>query len=304
MIARLVAPLGEAAEDEGVDAKPSADLRRLHLLSLEGEGGRSRDDTKPAEARELVDEALRYSVAQILDRGVASCILERQDRDQTNRGEDAPTRRALRRGRRRKCPQGLPISCGRDVIIRRQQARYSLDEIGRNVSRRQVCPLHLPEFVRNESIGVAGIVDDERQQKRSLGGHQMGAIDCKLPFKTEIPFGTSARIRRDDRHEQGAGLDLLPDRGIPCVATAQLALVEPDLNAGLSQRLANAAGSTGVLRRIAEEDRLGRFVHLQRVVVQSRAGKNGRTGDDTGRRGRARPKGICNMKQNRVESAA
>ena len=59
---------------------------------------------------------------------------------------------------------------------------------------------------------------------------------------------------QDDRHEQRAGLDLLPDRGIPDVAAAQFALVKPDFDASLSQSLADAASGIGVLRCIAEED--------------------------------------------------
>ena len=166
---------------------------------------------------------------------------------------------------------------------RARHSGYRWQHVGENIAAGQGGPLHLAEFVRDESIGIASAVDDDGQQERLLGGHQMGAIDRKLPFKTEIPFGTSARIRRDDRHEQGARLDLLPDRGIPCVAAAQLALVQPDFDSSLSQRIANAAGSGGVLRRIAEENRLGRIVHLQRVVVQAQAGKNGRRGPKANR---------------------
>jgi hypothetical protein len=58
------------------------------------------------------------------------------------------------------------------------------------------------------------------------------AVDRKLPLKAEVPRNTGVSIRRDDRNEQGAGLDLLPDRSIPRIATPQLALIEPDFDTG------------------------------------------------------------------------
>jgi hypothetical protein len=54
-----------------------------------------------------------------------------------------------------------------------------------------------------------------------------------------------ARLRagRDDRHEQRAFLDLPADRRIPRVAAAQLALVEPDVEACSTGRVADAQGA-------------------------------------------------------------
>jgi hypothetical protein len=65
------------------------------------------------------------------------------------------------------------------------------------------------------------------------------AINRQLPFKTEVPLTAIVRGVRDDRQEQGAGLDLLADRGVPGVPAPQLALVEPNLDSGDSQGLAN-----------------------------------------------------------------
>jgi hypothetical protein len=78
--------LREAAEDEGVHPELSADLHRLHLPVLEGEGGCAGDDTQAVEGRELVDEALRYSVAEVADRGIAAGILEWQHGHRADRG--------------------------------------------------------------------------------------------------------------------------------------------------------------------------------------------------------------------------
>ena len=91
------APLGEAAEEERVHPERPADLRRAELLALEGERRRPRDDAQPREARELVDEALRDPVAQVLVPGVAGRVLERQHGHGPDRA--APRARAVEKPR-------------------------------------------------------------------------------------------------------------------------------------------------------------------------------------------------------------
>jgi hypothetical protein len=44
-------------------------------------------------------------------------------------------------------------------------------------------------------------------------------INSELPFEPEVALGTRPHVRRDDRYEQGAGLDLFADHGIPGIAT-------------------------------------------------------------------------------------
>ena len=80
-----------------------------------------------------------------------------------------------------------------------------------------------------------------------VGSDQMRAIDRELPLETEVPLDTIMRRARNDRDEQSAGLDLPADRGVPSVPSPQLALVEPDLDAGRAQTLANPLGSLGIL---------------------------------------------------------
>jgi hypothetical protein len=73
------------------------------------------------------------------------------------------------------------------------------------------------------------------------------AINRQLPFETEVPLTAIVRGVREDREEQGAGLDLLADQLIPGVPAPQLALVEPNLDSAGSQRLANPLGSLRIL---------------------------------------------------------
>ena len=56
-----------------------------------------------------------------------------------------------------------------------------------------------------------------------------------------------------ERHVRCPVLDLLPDFVIPGIAPAQLALVEPNLDARRRQRIANALRRLGILRGVAPE---------------------------------------------------
>ena len=107
--------------------------------------------------------------------------------------------------------------------------------------------MHLPKPLRHPFIIITRVVDDDRQQESLVGRDQVGAIDRELPLETEIPLDAIVRVVRDDREEQGAGLDLLADRLVPGVPAPQLALVEPNLDPGGSQCLANLLGSLRIL---------------------------------------------------------
>ncbi len=103
------------------------------------------------------------------------------------------------------------------------------------------------EVVGAKSVVAAGPKSPEALQ-------QMGSIDGELPLKPEIPLRTGAGVAGYDGDKQRAGLYLLPDGRIPAVTAAQLALVEPYLNAGRTQALADSLSGLGVFGRIAEED--------------------------------------------------
>src|SRR5207302_8460332 len=85
-------------------------------------------------------------------------------------------------------------------------------------------PLYFVELLGDPGVDLAGAVNDDRQQKCLLGGHQVGAIDGEFPFEAEISLDASARIRGNDRDEQGAGPDLFLDRAVPGSPATQLVL--------------------------------------------------------------------------------
>jgi hypothetical protein len=65
---------------------------------------------------------------------------------------------------------------------------------------------------------------------------------------------------RDDRNEEGAVPDLLTNGVIPGVTAPKLALVEPNLDTRIPERIANPSSSLGILRGVAKEDSLRRLV--------------------------------------------
>jgi hypothetical protein len=81
----------------------------------------------------------------------------------------------------------------------------------------------------------------------------MRTVYGQLPFESEVAFRSTVRVSRDDRDEQGAVVDLLPYLPVPHIPTAQLALIEPDLNAGGPERLADAPSELRILGGVAKE---------------------------------------------------
>jgi hypothetical protein len=113
--------------------------------------------------------------------------------------------------------------------------------------------LHSSECVRHVRILLTRIVNDYRNEKSNAIGHQVRALDRQPPLQPEITLETRLGIGRDDRQEQHTVLDLLSDLPIPSVATAQFALVEPNLDAGRPKRRTNAPSSLRILRSVAQE---------------------------------------------------
>jgi hypothetical protein len=89
----------------------------------------------------------------------------------------------------------------------------------------------------------------------------MRAIDGEFPLAPEVTFLASLGRGRDDGDKQRAVADLLADLVVPRISAAQLALVEPDLDAARPQRLANAPRRLGILRGVAQEYGLSRLRH-------------------------------------------
>ena len=74
------AMLRQAAQNQGIGAELAGDLHRRELQALQRERGSARDDMQSAQARELVDQALRDAIAQVFVRWIAGRIFKWQYR--------------------------------------------------------------------------------------------------------------------------------------------------------------------------------------------------------------------------------
>ena len=87
----------------------------------------------------------------------------------------------------------------------------------------------------------------------------MGAFDGQFPFEPEVAFPALIALAGDDRHEEGALLDLAADLLVPDIAAAQLAHVEPNLDPEGAQGIGDVASRVRILAGIAEENRFGQW---------------------------------------------
>ena len=108
-------------------------------------------------------------------------------------------------------------------------------------------PLHRPKRIRHKRVLIARTVNDDRHQEGLLLGYIVGTVDRQLPFAPKIPLEPLLRVLGDDRDEQSAVVDLVPDLLIPCVPASQFALIEPDLDASRTQGPGNLLGSLAIL---------------------------------------------------------
>jgi len=102
------------------------------------------------------------------------------------------------------------------------------------------------------------VVDDDRQQESLIGSHKVRPVNCELPFRAEVSLDACVRILGDDRNKESTAFDLLADRSIPGVPAPKLALVEPDLDSGVSQACADPLSRRGIFRGVAQKYRPGR----------------------------------------------
>jgi hypothetical protein len=114
--------------------------------------------------------------------------------------------------------------------------------------------MNIAESVWYASIGGANVVDDDRQEKTPLGGHQMGPIDRKFPLKAEVPLRSRGGIARNDGNEQRTRFDLPPDRSVPGITPPKRTLIEPDLDSGRPKAVANSPCRLGIPRGVANEN--------------------------------------------------
>ena len=99
----------------------------------------------------------------------------------------------------------------------------------------------------------------------------MGTIDGEFPLASEVTFRASLCGHRNDGDEQRALVDLLADLPVPSISAAQLLAVEPGLDAGSPQRIADTPSRLHILRGVAQEygpSRLGHRVVAPPVVAR------------------------------------
>jgi hypothetical protein len=145
----------------------------------------------------------------------------------------------------------------------RKQPPDTLDKCGRRLPAGQTGPLQFPELFRDRRISFGGTVDDDWNEECPVFSHVPGAFDRQSPFTTEVALEPLVRMLRDDRNEQRTVVDLLADGSVPSLATSQLALVEPDLDTGRPECLADALGRFPVLRGVTQEYSMQRLSHRQ-----------------------------------------
>jgi hypothetical protein len=68
----------------------------------------------------------------------------------------------------------------------------------------------------------------------------VGALIRKVPLQSEVALMSRSRIRGNDGDEERAVMEFVPDLLIPRIPTAQFAFVEPDLDAGSTERSCDA----------------------------------------------------------------
>jgi len=107
--------------------------------------------------------------------------------------------------------------------------------------------LNSEEGIRHEGPLVTDPIHVYRHNKGPALGDQERTLLREMPFKAEIAFSPFLGVRRNDRHKQGAFLNLLADALVPSVTAPKLTLVEPDLDPGSAKGLTDAPSGFSIL---------------------------------------------------------
>jgi hypothetical protein len=94
-----------------------------------------------------------------------------------------------------------------------------------------------------------------------LLGHVVGSLDGEFPLAPKIAFEPLLRMLGDYWNEQSAVADLAPNLLIPYIPASQFALIEPHLNAGCAQCIADLLCRIGILRGVAQKYRVRCLSH-------------------------------------------
>jgi hypothetical protein len=81
----VVAELSDAPGQHGPHAQRLPHRLRISQFTLEAEGGRTGDDLQVGKLREIVDETLRYTVAEVIVGRVRAVVGKRQHGERVNR---------------------------------------------------------------------------------------------------------------------------------------------------------------------------------------------------------------------------
>jgi hypothetical protein len=138
--------------------------------------------------------------------------------------------------------------------MRREPPREFLQG-GRGLAAGRAQPLDGEEFFRHPGAGIPRVVNHDRHKEQHVVGKIQGALDGQAPFAAEVALAPRLGRGRDDRHEVGAGLDLVAQLGVPRLAAGEFILVEPDFEPGRCQAVAQGAGRRPVFGGVADEHR-------------------------------------------------
>jgi hypothetical protein len=113
-----------------------------------------------------------------------------------------------------------------------------------------------PKVIWHLGVLVFRAINDYRYKKRFGVSHVVSAINRQSPLAAEVTFKAPLCSGRDDRDEQRAIVDLLPNLAVPDISASQLALVEPDFDASGTQSLTNPLGRLSILRGVTQKYRV------------------------------------------------
>jgi hypothetical protein len=147
-------------------------------------------------------------------------------------------------------------------VLRREQPPHYLNERRRWCTVGQARPLHSEESIGHVCIALRSVVDAHRNKECALAPYEVRALLGEMPFEAKVPLDSGLRPRGNDWYEERAITDLVTYALVPRIAAAQLALVEPNLNSGSPESMANPLHSLRVLRGVAQKYGASRHYRL------------------------------------------
>ena len=269
----------DAAHENVGDVELVADLAGGFFGGAVVQHGRARDNPQIADAKQLREDVLMHPFRKKrVGLLVIAHVFEWEDRNRTvgrrvGRQKSSAHEQSQWHSEREGGGHGDPGS-PRPAGGHRNRPRAEVDREWRDRGRvdqhphagderRQLLrlahadPLHVDERIRHVGVGLAGLVQCDRQDERLAFGHEVRSLLRQPPLEPEVALEPALRVAGNQRHEQGAVLDFAADFLIPRVAAAQFALIKPDLDPVGAEGRGNAFSRGRVFMGIAEENRTG-----------------------------------------------